>query len=305
MSHPAVPADWLEGDVRLENGIRLRYYRAGGPGGPTPGQADRPPVVLVHGFTDNALYWTRTAQALAAEWDVVMYDARGHGKSDRAGGRFGDAERVGDLVGFIRALGLQTPALVGHSMGAGTAALAAAQHPGLARRLVLEDPAWREPPPLAAREAAERATQYRAYVENWRDRVAGLQAGSREFGLAEIQAHSPGWSEIDQNLSLNARLQVELDLFNHFPTEHLEWRTVVPKIDCPVLLLLGDNRERNIIVTPEQAEEAARLWRNGRARNAPGSFEWVVVEGAGHAIRYDRFERYLEIVQAFLGGLQP
>lgn len=272
-----------EGDVHPEGGVRLHYYRAGG---------DHPPVVLVHGFTDNGLYWTRTIEALAPEWDVIAYDARGHGRSDRAGGRFGDAERVGDLVGLTHALGLEKPALVGHSMGAGTIALAAAQYPDLPRCIVLEDPAWRELPPAETPEQkAGRQAQQRAYLDDWRESVRRLQAGTREQGLAEVRAHSPGWSEVDQNLSLDARLQVELDLFNYFPTERMEWRSVVAKIECPALLVLGSDRERGAIVTAAEAEEAARLWRQGR---------WAQVEGAGHAIRYDQFERYLGLVQPFL-----
>jgi pimeloyl-ACP methyl ester carboxylesterase len=59
--------------------------------------------------------------------------------------------------------------------------------------------------------------------------------------------------------------------------------------------LLGDNPQRSAILTVEQAEEAARLWRGGR---------WVQIAGAGHSIRYDQFERYLEAVSAFLKELQ-
>ena len=90
---------------------------------------DLPPLVLVHGFTDHALYFTRVAEALAGSWDVVAYDARGHGASDRVTGRFGDATRVADLVAVVRELGLDRPALLGHSMGGATVGQAIAQYP--------------------------------------------------------------------------------------------------------------------------------------------------------------------------------
>jgi pimeloyl-ACP methyl ester carboxylesterase len=272
----------IEGDLSV-NGLRLHYYRMGGGG---------PPVVLVHGFTDNALYWTRTAEALAPAWDVVMYDARGHGESDRAGGRFGDRERVDDLVGVIRALGLRRPALVGHSMGAATAALAAAEDPGLARCVVLEDPAWYEAPAGESDQAAEkRLAEGKAYRENWRAWVRGLQEGTREAGLAQIRARSPGWSEVDQNLSLNARRQMELDLFDDYPMIEAPWRAVVARIEPPLLLIIGDDRERGAIVSAEQAREIVTLCRQG---------QWVQIPGAGHSVRYDQFERYLAALQSFL-----
>ena len=64
--------DWQQGDIS-SNGIRIHYYRTGG--------VDKPPLILAHGFTDNGLCWTRTAEALMSEFDVVMVDARNHGLS--------------------------------------------------------------------------------------------------------------------------------------------------------------------------------------------------------------------------------
>jgi N-formylmaleamate deformylase len=263
---------WIEDDIAV-NGLRLHYYRSG---------EAKPPLVFVHGFTDNALYWTRLAEALQADWEVILYDARGHGKSDRTGGHFGDEERVGDLVGFLEALGIQKPALIGHSMGGATIAQAAAWHPGLARALVLEDPALYELPIDLTSETENLA---------WRQWVEGLQAGPYEAGLEQIKANNPGWAPGDQVLSYNARRQMETALFDFYPLKQAPWHDVMSQIDCPVLLLIGDNPQRSAIITPEQAQEMARLWRRGR---------WVQIPGAGHSIRYDQFERYLSEVKAFL-----
>jgi pimeloyl-ACP methyl ester carboxylesterase len=191
-----------------------------------------------------------------------------------------------------QAVGLNRPALIGHSRGAATIALAAAHFPALPRCIVLEDPAWREPPgDETAEQAAQRRAQGRAYVDDWREWVRGLQAGPREAGLAQIRARSPKWSEIDQNLSLDARRQVEIELFDYYPTGRMEWRSVLPRIECPVLLLTGDDAARGVVVAPDEAREAAGLCRRGR---------WVQIQGAGHAVRYDQFERYLAAVLPFL-----
>ncbi len=273
--------NWFEDDLRV-NGTRLHYYRSGG---------NKPPLVLVHGFTDNALYWTRTAQALEADWDVILYDARGHGLSDRAGGRFGDAERTDDLIGLITALKLQKPGLMGHSMGAATIALVAAQQPELPHFIILEDPAWFEPPTDESAEDAARRTQKRAAeTRDWREWVQQVQTRSYDEGLALVRAHSPQWSEVDAHLSLNARRQVKLDLFDFYPSERSSWRPRVPRIQCPGLLITGEP-QRGGLITPEQAREIIVLWRHGR---------WVQIRDAGHSIRYDQFERYMEAVTVFL-----
>ena len=54
-------------------GTKLHYYRTGG---------DKPPLVIVHGLTDDGLCWTPVAEVLADRYDVVMVDTRGHGKSE-------------------------------------------------------------------------------------------------------------------------------------------------------------------------------------------------------------------------------
>lgn len=277
--------DWPQGRCTTADGTSLRWFRSGDRG------AGLPPLLFVHGFTDNALYYTRAAEALADRWDVVAYDARGHGASDRAGERFDDEVRVSDLLCIVESLGLQQPAMIGHSMGAATIALALAAHPGVARAAVLEDPAWWEPPVAAT--DAEAAAQRAARLERnqaWHDWLVALRNGTRAEGIAQRQAESPLWALQDVELSHDARLDVELGLFRFFPQERSEWRRLVPAFSCPVLLVTGDPA-LGAIITNDQATEATTL--NPLVQIAH-------VDGAGHAIRYDRFDGFLPAVTTFL-----
>ena len=70
--------EWSPDDV-IANGIRNHYYRTGG---------DKPPLLLVHGFTDNGLCWTRLARVLQRDYDIIMPDARGHGLSEAPEGGY-------------------------------------------------------------------------------------------------------------------------------------------------------------------------------------------------------------------------
>src|SRR5919202_2527380 len=136
-------AEWFSGEVET-NGIRMHYYRTGG---------DKPPLVLAHGATDNGLCWTRVARALESDYDVIMPDARGHGLSEAPAAGYGTAERAADLAGLIRRLGLDRPAVAGHSMGAATTLRLVADYPELASCAVLEDPGFRmaeQSPPAPA-----------------------------------------------------------------------------------------------------------------------------------------------------------
>ena len=95
------------------------------------------PLVLNHGATDNGLRWTPVARALEADFDVVMPDARGHGLSAVPVDGYGAGEQAADLAGLIEALGLERPAVGGHSMGAGASLRFAVRLP---RHAALRDP---------------------------------------------------------------------------------------------------------------------------------------------------------------------
>ena len=72
-----------------------------------------------------------------------MVDARGHGHSDAPERGYGPAEQAEDLAGVIAALGLERPAVLGHSMGAATALVLAGTYPDVPGAILLEDPpAW-------------------------------------------------------------------------------------------------------------------------------------------------------------------
>ena len=80
-------AVWQSGDIEV-NGLRLHYTRTGG---------DKPQVVLAHGFSDDGLCWTPVAEVLASEYDVIMVDARGHGRSDGPEQGYGSVRARGRL----------------------------------------------------------------------------------------------------------------------------------------------------------------------------------------------------------------
>src|ERR1700753_3551613 len=95
---------WWSGVCR-SNGIEIHYLRTGG---------QKPPVVLLHGLTGSGACWTSVAHALG-QYDVVMPDARGHGKSSAAPDGYSYTDFAADVVGLINGLALNAPVLVGHS----------------------------------------------------------------------------------------------------------------------------------------------------------------------------------------------
>ena len=266
---------WQSGDVTA-NGIRVHYTRTGGA---------QPPLVLAHGFSDDGPCWTPVAEALAADFDVVMLDARGHGRSDAPEGGYDPATQAADLAGAVSALGLRRPPVLGHSMGAATALALAGLRPDVPGAILLEDPPmwWLPDPPAGAPSDEERRAQRRAWI-------AGLQRKSREELIAEQCAATPGWSEAELGPWADAKLRFSFNALNRFGAGELDWPAILRRIACPALLITADPA-RGALVT---AEGAAAL------RALVPLLQVAQIAGAGHNIRREQGERYLEVVRAFL-----
>jgi N-formylmaleamate deformylase len=113
------PILWQQATCKV-NGINVHYLRTGG---------NKPPVVLLHGLMTSGACWTPLAQALEEGYDVIMPDARGHGKSSAPAEGYYYDNLATDVLSLIEVLGLATPVLIGHSMGGMTAAVVANRNP--------------------------------------------------------------------------------------------------------------------------------------------------------------------------------
>ena len=82
------------------------------------GEADKPPLVLLHGGRDHARSWDRTALALIDRYQVFAVDLRGHGDSDWAlGGNYSIIDYALDLHAVVGEIGRTPVTLVAHSLG--------------------------------------------------------------------------------------------------------------------------------------------------------------------------------------------
>jgi N-formylmaleamate deformylase len=266
-------AVWQSGDLEA-NGLRLHYTRTGG---------DKPQVVLAHGFSDDGLCWTPVAEALASEYDLIMVDARGHGRSEAPEGGYGSAEHAGDLAGVITGLGLHRPAVLGHSMGAATALVLAGTYPDVPGAILLEDP-----PPLWATDFLSGPDEGPAQMRAW---ITDLKRKTREELIAEQRAASPDWSEAELGPWADSKLRLSLNALKLFTGTPVDWDATLRGVTCPALLISADPSQ-GALITEEGAAALQALIPHLRVAHIPG---------AGHSIRREQFARYLDTVYAFLG----
>ena len=265
-------APWQSGDI-VVNGLTLHYTRTGGA---------KPPLVLAHGFSDDGLCWTPVAEALAADYDVVMVDARGHGRSAAPEQGYGSTDHATDLAGVIRDLGLKRPAVLGHSMGAASALALAGLYPELPRAILLEDP----PPWWITAEAGVPL----ARLSPIRVGIIELKRKTREELIAHARSGSPTWPEAELGPWADAKLRFSFNILTADEPAAVDWPATVRRITCPALLITADPA-LGALVTPESAAALQALAPQLRIAH---------IAGAGHSIHREQFARSIETVRAFL-----
>ncbi len=264
---------WQAGEL-LINGVHIYYERSG---------SGQPALLFVHGLTDSGHYWRPILGQLPPGYELVLYDARGHGRSEQPPGGYTYDQLAEDLAGVITALNLAQPIVIGHSMGAATAALMAARHPGLARALILEDP------PAGHGITTE---QLQAVFDDWRTDLLATKALGPAEKLAKARATRPDWAEADYAEWVEDKTLVAPQALDIIHTPGTPWFDLIEQVDCPILLITGEP-ELGALVTPDFAKELAGRWRQGQI---------VHIDGVGHSIRRGQPARYAQAVCEFLAA---
>ncbi|SMC48905.1 alpha/beta fold hydrolase [Papillibacter cinnamivorans] len=101
-------------------------------------EGQKGPVFCIHALTGNANHFQLIAKTLTPEYQVISYDLRGRGDSSPADKDSNVMKHADDAIAIMDDLGLKNPLIIGHSMGAYTAAIVASRRKDV-RGLVLLD----------------------------------------------------------------------------------------------------------------------------------------------------------------------
>ena len=252
-------------------GLRIAFERAG----------VGPPLVLLHGIPGDGRLWRRQLEDLADEYTVVAWDAPGCGRSSAPSDDFGIRDVARYLVGFIHALGLEQPHVLGLSWGGGLALELYRRAPTVPRTLLLASAyaGWAGSLPAAA--VAQRLDAYL--------RAAGMP------GEKAMRAWAPGFfagavpvETVDEVVAIMSQFKPRVlsTLARSFAETDL--RDMLPTINIPTLLLYGDADTRS----PLQVAEALHAAIRGSTL--------VVLRGAGHVSNVEVAEQFNTEVRNFL-----
>ncbi len=252
------------------NGINLHYTRTGG---------HKPPIILLHGLTANGLCWSVVARELEQEYDVIMPDARGHGKSSAPEYGYRYTDHANDVVSLIQTLELSSPILMGHSMGGLTAAVVAGHNPKLLRGLILVDPSFLSPQVQREVRDSDVVDQHRRL----------LNMSLHEI-MAEARTRHPDRSAELIELLAQARLQTSLSAFDVLTPPNPDYRQLVRSIEVPTLLVIAEHG----VVSSAVAAELQVVNPKVQVEKIPQ---------AGHGVHYDQPARFAAVVKSFLHSI--
>ncbi len=112
------------------NGVRIHYLKSG---------SGKTPLVLIHGFGDDARMWLPLFTDFGKDYTIIAPDLRGLGQSSREKTGYDKKTAAVDLHELVKSLGYKDIYLVGHDIGMMVAYAYAAQFPAEVKKLALLD----------------------------------------------------------------------------------------------------------------------------------------------------------------------
>jgi 3-oxoadipate enol-lactonase len=119
------------------NGIAMNYD--------VSGDAAKPAVVLHHPLATNLSFWDELTAALAPDYRVIRFDARGHGQTEAPVGTYDFNVLAQDTVALMDHVGIKRAGFVGLSMGGMVGQYLGLQHSGRFSCLALVSTSSRVP----------------------------------------------------------------------------------------------------------------------------------------------------------------
>ena len=264
---------WQSGYVQSDD-VQIHYQRKG----------QGAPLILAHGFSDSGACWQAFAEHFVADYDVILIDARGHGKSGVSTKGHGNVQQAKDLAKLIDTLGLERPWVIGHSMGANTTLQLAVDLPHNIRGIVLEDPAFFV---NQAPETPSRVDEIRRNMHAW---IREMQAMTLEQVVMRCIKDNPTW-RAEELVAWAESTQQFGEKMEHFgPAQSNPWQSLVPHVHVPALLVVSDPAKGGLVTA-----EAATL-----ARNLSDHVEVALIRNVGHCIRREAPQSFAKLVGEFL-----
>ncbi|NPU82867.1 MAG: alpha/beta fold hydrolase [Syntrophaceae bacterium] len=248
------------------------YFEASGSG---------EPLVFLHGLGSSTRDWERQVAFFSSCFQVVTFDSRGHGRTDKPKGLYSIPQFAQDAAAFLKAVGAAPAHIVGLSMGGMTAFQLAVDEPELVKSLTVVNSG----PALVLTSSRDR----RAFFLR---RLIVRFLGMRKMGTILADMLLPELHQKDLHDTMVARWADNDRRAYLASMKALTGWSVADRlgeIRCPVLIVTADQD-----YTPVSLKEAY-------ARQIPGA-ELAVIRKSRHLTPIDQTEAFNEVLLGFLSS---
>ncbi len=266
--------------VALPNGEVMAYIDMGNAAGP--------PVVLIHGYTDNARDWVPLVPYLSKGLRLILVDLRGHGQSSKPECCYSRLDFAYDIKLMMDALGIKRADIVGHSLGSIIAQTFAEYWPERTSHAVLIASTGGRPPNTSAKpDQFDFAADIRKLKEP-------IEPDS-PFMIAWWDSPTPVDPDFIRRQRKDAAgipLRVWLAVLDQgLPDNgYDDLQRTLPRLKAPTLLIWGSK-------DPIMEEPVRKTLRDA----LPGA-KVKVFEGLGHNPFWEDPRGVAEVINAFLAG---
>jgi non-heme chloroperoxidase len=282
-------------DLSQVNGFSLKYVPVNGALFAYVDEGSGEPVVFVHGELGDLRMWLREVECFSEKYRAISYSRRAHWPGERVAnkGRYLRTSHAADLIGFLDAVGLSQVHLVGHSLGAAVALLAALESPDRILSLTLGEPS---PFPDMFEESEQHALLKRRLGLEEAYLLAKRQ--NPEAAVRQFLTVTVGADVLDQLVSTtrdavldNASTLAPI-IEDYFESPSLSGADL-RRLEIPSLLISGEFSPKLSLIS------------NRKLRRFLPDSQDVILSSTSHGLHIENPEGFSRMVLNFLADLKP
>jgi 3-oxoadipate enol-lactonase len=237
------------------------------------------PILFIHGLGSSTRDWELQVSEFSRDYQVVLFDVRGHGKSDKPPGPYSIPLFAKDAAGLLGKLEISPAHIVGISMGGMIGLQLAVDRPELVRSLVVIN------------------CGSELVIKNMKDRIQVWQRlliprifGMRKMGqvLGDRLFPKPEQEEI-RAIFIDHWRENDVRAYNQAFKALVGWSVTdkLETIECPVLVVAADEDYTSV----ESKENYVQKIKNGKL---------IVVKDSRHPTPVDQPEIFNQVLRDFL-----
>ncbi len=235
-------------------------------------------LLLLHGWGCDGSLMQPVADRLKDQFQILIPDFPGHGKSGRPPEPWGVPEYADCLLKLLRETGFQPCDVIAHSFGCRVAAWLAAVEPDLFGRMVFTGAAGIRPKPSA--EAQKRSARYQK-----------LKGICEKIGKVPLLGAASGkWEE---------RLRKKYGSRDYNALDEEMRKTFVKVINQDLTELYGRFKASTLLIWGT-ADTETPMWMGQEMEKRIPDAGLVVLEGGSHFAYLEQVDRFVMIVRQFL-----